>query len=451
MALTRLKYLLVTLILLLAAFSYGYNDFLIKRLLELEKQSVELWARAIEFNSLILQDETDQALSDAIKLIDNQVGKSHSRDESTVYQTLSELLRKVENGRNSFDFVTSELIIKERVRVPMVVVDEAGEIVASRFVEDIQLTAEFVDKLAGIHEPIEILIGSRENPETQYVYYGESNLVSTLRYFPYIQFGFILLLIGIGYTSYRSIINSEQSNLWVGMTKEAAHQLGTPLSGMYGWIELLRDKLQTGSKSQDEGGIGELSDIQRSEGHRSWEKELEILSELEQDVHRLSTVADRFNKIGSSTDLHPTLLKEHLEQSVQYMRRRLPKTGIDIILTFSDQLDEKFRKPALNPVLFQWVIENLIKNAADASSKTIELIVGGESDHLIIDVMDDGSGIDKKLWKEIFRPGYSTKKRGWGLGLTLTKRIVEQYHKGKILVLRSEPGKGTTIRILIPV
>jgi signal transduction histidine kinase len=313
----------------------------------------------------------------------------------------------------------------------MVVVDEEGQIVASRYVEEEQLTPEFVRSLAQVHEPILIEVGSKDSPETQSVYYGESNLVVTLRYYPYIQFGFILLLIGIGYTSYRSIVNSEQSNLWVGMTKEAAHQLGTPLSGMYGWIELLKDRISSSDESR--------------------KKELEILAELEQDVQRLSTIADRFNKIGSTPELRPTPLKEHLAQSVEYMRRRLPKTGTQVELNFSESLAEKFLNPSLNPVLFQWVVENLIKNAADATASKIELLVSHDPNHLLIDVIDNGSGIEKKYWDEMFRPGYSTKKRGWGLGLTLTKRIVEQYHGGKIGVMRSELGKGTTIRISLPV
>lgn len=432
MALTRLKYLLIACILLFAGLSYGYNDFLINRLLELEKQSVELWARAIEFNSLRVHEDSDQALVNAMNLLDNEAERVSNRENTATLQTLSDLLQQVEKGRTSFDFVTTELIIKERVRVPMIVVDQSGDIVASRFVEEADLNPELVNSLARIHDPIVIQLGSKENPSTQSVYYGESNLVSTLRYYPYIQFGFILLLIGIGYTSYQSIVSSEQSNLWVGMTKEAAHQLGTPLSGMYGWIELLKQRIQ--SKEQ-----------------RSQEKEMEILSELEQDVNRLTTVADRFNKIGSSADLQPTSLKEHLDQSVQYMRRRLPASGIRITVNYKEQLPEKFLHPALNPVLFQWVVENLIKNAADASAKQIQLWVSSDSNRLLIDVKDDGSGIEKKYWDEIFRPGYSTKKRGWGLGLTLTRRIVEDYHKGKIQVLKSESGKGTTIRISLPV
>lgn len=431
MALTRLKYVLVILILLLAALSYGYNHFLINRLLELEKQSVELWARAIEFNSLRVHDESSQALSSALQLLEQRNQDGINSEERATNRMLADLLSTVEQGRTSFDFVSTELIIKERVRVPMVVVDEEGQIVASRYVEEEQLTPEFVRSLAQVHEPILIEVGSKDSPETQSVYYGESNLVVTLRYYPYIQFSFILLLIGIGYTSYRSIVNSEQSNLWVGMTKEAAHQLGTPLSGMYGWIEILKDRIS----SSDESRI----------------KELEILTELEQDVQRLSTIADRFNKIGSTPELRPTPLKEHLTQSVEYMRRRLPKTGTQVELNYSESLADRFLNPSLNPVLFQWVVENLIKNAADATASQIELLVSHDPNHLLIDVIDNGSGIEKKYWEEMFRPGYSTKKRGWGLGLTLTKRIVEQYHGGKIGVMRSELGKGTTIRISLPV
>lgn len=431
MALTRLKYLLVALILLLAAVSYAYNDFLIQRLLELEKQSVELWARAIEFNSLRVHDESSEALTSALQLLEKRSSTANNAEERASNRELADLLATVEQGRTSFDFVSTELIIKERVRVPMVVVDEEGQIVASRYVEEEKLTPDFVRSLGEIHEPILIEVGSKENPESQSVYYGESNLVTTLRYYPYIQFGFILLLVGIGYTSYRSIVTSEQSNLWVGMTKEAAHQLGTPLSGMYGWIELLRDRITSTEEPR--------------------KKELEILTELEQDVQRLSTIAERFNKIGSSPELKPTPLKEHLEQSVEYMRRRLPKTGTQVELIYEEALPKKFLTPSLNPVLFQWVVENLIKNAADATASKIELLVSHDTNQLWIDVVDNGSGIEKKFRDEIFRPGFSTKKRGWGLGLTLTKRIVEQYHGGKIWVLRSEAGKGTTIRISLPI
>lgn len=253
-------------------------------------------------------------------------------------------------------------------------------------------------------------------------------MIQYLRFFPYVQFGILALLIGVGYTTYRSITRSEQSNLWVGMTKEAAHQLGTPLSSIYGWIQLLKDQ----NSDNDEN--------------------LKIAGEIENDATRLKGIAERFNKIGSQPELKELCPEPIIDQVITYMERRMPKLGKTIEVRKSIGTDEKVM---LNPELFQWAIENLIKNSMDAINKSAEdpyvsIMVIKDGNQLLIDIQDSGSGIDRKYIKEIFKPGFSTKKRGWGLGLSLTKRIIEEYHDGKVFVHHTEPGKGTTFRISLP-
>lgn len=414
MAFNRLKIVLVLLVTLIGVGSYVHNDYLIDHVLRQEKQSVELWAKAIEYNSRRLQDPVLMGLGETIQTLQESPGT-----DSDVLR----ILREVQASAGESDFVTSELIIKERVRLPMVVVDERGAITASRHVEPEELTPELVAQLADVHPPIEIQLGAGDQAETQYVYYGESRMVRLLRYFPYFQLGFVALLVGVGFTGYRSILKSEQSGLWVGMAKEAAHQLGTPLSGMYGWIELLKGRL-------------------------SGAEEKEIVQELESDVTRLATVAERFNKIGSSPELKPTPLEPILHGITAYMQRRLPSKGLELRV---DPPAEPLPDLLLNRELFEWALENLIKNAADAGSTRIVLCTSRENGKLLLDVTDNGSGISRRYWEEIFRPGHSSKKRGWGLGLTLTRRIVTQYHGGRVAVHASESGVGTTMRITLPV
>lgn len=414
MAFNRLKIVLVLLVTLIGVGSYVHNDYLIDHVLRQEKQSVELWAKAIEYNSRRLQDPVLMGLGETIQTLQESPGT-----DSDVLR----ILREVQASAGESDFVTSELIIKERVRLPMVVVDERGAITASRHVEPEELTPELVAQLADVHPPIEIQLGAGDQAETQYVYYGESRMVRLLRYFPYFQLGFVALLVGVGFTGYRSILKSEQSGLWVGMAKEAAHQLGTPLSGMYGWIELLKGRL-------------------------SGAEEKEIVQELESDVTRLATVAERFNKIGSSPELKPTPLEPILHGITAYMQRRLPSKGLELRV---DPPAEPLPDLLLNRELFEWALENLIKNAADAGSTRIVLRTSRENGKLLLDVTDNGSGISRRYWEEIFRPGHSSKKRGWGLGLTLTRRIVTQYHGGRVAVHASESGVGTTMRITLPI
>jgi len=285
-----------------------------------------------------------------------------------------------------------------------------------------------VQKLKDTNPPIEIIIGDENTLISQFVYYGESQTVQLLRFFPYFQIAIMALLLAIGYTTYRSLKYTEQSNLWVGMAKEAAHQLGTPISSLFGWIELFKE-----DHSKDEGAS-------------------KLITEIENDVVRLKGVAERFGKIGSAPELIPMEIEPIFGDVISYLERRLPQLGKAVVV--EKKLTAK-GLVALNPELFQWAVENLVKNAMDALKKTkseafIRISSYKRDGSIYIDINDSGSGIEAKNTKNVFRPGFSTKKRGWGLGLSLTKRIIEDYHNGKVFVHQTELGKGTTMRIILP-
>jgi signal transduction histidine kinase len=419
----RIKIILVVLLVLLAGASFIYNQFLLNRIMEQERASIELWAKAFEFNNLPIHERKSRELFSVA---------SELRLYPEVPDSLSRMILEAEAAESQSNFTFEHIIKPDRFEIPVILVDESGFIVHYRNIEDDDVglnREEFIKKYYAYNDPIPILFGEEPNFQRQYVYYGESPTLQLLHYFPYVQFGILALLLGIGYTTYRSITRSEQSNLWVGMAKEAAHQLGTPLSSMYGWVQLLKDR------NQDD------------------EDALSIVYEIENDVTRLKGVAERFNKIGSKPELKKTSLEPIIDDVLAYMEKRLPQFGKHIELRKSI---ESKAKPDLNPELFKWAIENLVKNSMDAMKDTknkawVAIRVTQDANQVRIDVEDTGSGIDRKLVNEIFKPGYSTKKRGWGLGLSLTKRIIEEYHNGKIFVLSTEVNKGTTIRVVLPV
>ena len=257
-----------------------------------------------------------------------------------------------------------------------------------------------------------------------FVHYGESKLITRLRLLPYIEIAVVALWILIGYISFSYIKRSEQSSIWVGMARETAHQLGTPISSMMGWVELL--KHQTGSSNATVD---------------------ETLHDMDNDLQRLQKIASRFSRIGSKPDLKDENLVEVVEKVIQYFQRRIPQTGKKV------QLSLEYKSPItaqINSELFEWVIENLVKNGLDAietGSGRIKIALAERQNSVTIDVTDTGKGIDVPYRKEVFRPGFSTKKRGWGLGLSLSQRIIETYHKGKLTLKDSKPGIGTTFRI----
>lgn len=276
-----------------------------------------------------------------------------------------------------------------------------------------------IHKMDEENRPIKVSLGP---VVLNYVHYGESSMVTQLRFVPYVEFGIAGLFILIGYIAFSYIKRSEQSNIWVGMARETAHQLGTPLSSLMGWMELLK------------------SDVDQN-------RKAEIIGDMEQDLGRLNKVAMRFSKIGSLPELRKMHVADIVENVFAYFIKRIPQTGkkVDLVVTGDRTLCAMF-----NPELFEWVLENLIKNALDAMEDkegriTVNLLK--EDKFVAIDIGDTGKGIDMKFRQDIFRPGYSTKKRGWGLGLSLARRIVETYHEGQIFLKDSKSGKGSTFRI----
>lgn len=267
--------------------------------------------------------------------------------------------------------------------------------------------------MAQANPPIEVQLAGRGR---NYIFYQESRVITQLRYFPYVQFGIIGLFLLVSYALFSLFRNAEQNQVWVGMAKETAHQLGTPLSSLMAWMELLQ------ASSADPAAI----------------------TEMRKDVARLEMITERFSKIGSTPELVPEPMEQALRDTVQYLRPRLPsRVRIDV------HVDAPGLTVPLNRALFSWVLENLIRNAVDAMEGEggITITLEQEAHEVHVDVADTGKGIPASKLKTVFQPGYTTKKRGWGLGLSLTKRIVESYHKGRIFVKRSAAGKGTTFRI----
>ena len=262
--------------------------------------------------------------------------------------------------------------------------------------------------------PIEI-----ELPDegTRYIFYEESTLSKELRYYPYLELGVISLFILLAYYLFNSARKSEQNRVWVGLAKETAHQLGTPLTSLMAWVEYLKSK------------------------------NVELTDEMEKDVKRLETITSRFSKIGSTPQLEPYDMMDELEETKDYIRTRSSEK-VKFDLTVAPNTDTV---ALLNPPLFSWVIENLFRNAIDAMSGqgAISIDVSRQANTIIVDITDTGKGIPKGKFKTVFEPGYTTKSRGWGLGLSLCKRIIEDYHGGKITVKNSEINKGTTFRIVL--
>jgi len=275
--------------------------------------------------------------------------------------------------------------------------------------------------------PIQNPFPSEGGPILGYLYYGDSNLITQLIWLPYVEIGVVGLFLLITYLGFSSIKRSEQQFIWVGMAKETAHQLGTPLSSLMGWTELLK------------------SDMSKENIHNS-------IPEMENDIRRLYKVTARFSQIGSQADLKKQKLLPILSDVIDYFQKRLPHMGkrIEIIERFLEDPEVY-----INRDLFEWVIENLIKNSLDAIEKemgVIEITVGlldDKKNKIYIDIRDNGKGITIQDRRLIFKPGYSTKKRGWGLGLNLSKRIIENYHHGKLIIKETKIGEGTCMRVTI--
>lgn len=280
-------------------------------------------------------------------------------------------------------------------------------------VKDKNKLKQLLRSLKNQNEPI---VTQDDKGQDNFLYYGDSPLLNKLKYYPVALLLIIFLFAAVVYNFYRSTKMATQNKLWAGMAKETAHQIGTPLSSLIGWLEIMK------ADNVDETTV----------------------SEIEKDINRLQTITDRFSKIGSEPILENRNIIEETEQSFDYLKSRFSNQ-----VTFSFKAPEKVIMVSLNPILHSWTVENLVKNAIDAmkgrGKLAVEII---EENNLVkILVTDSGKGIPKKEFKKVFEPGFTTKKRGWGLGLSLTKRIVEEYHKGKIKVLNSEINKGTTMQV----
>ncbi len=320
---------------------------------------------------------------------------------------------------NLEDQLSTELAIVENSKIPVISVGETGKIFDSRnYPEGADIEKELEKIKANGAPPI------KGEGYAALIYYKNTRLLTLLQYFPLIQ---VLLLLGfilVGYLAFSSARRSEQNRVWVGMAKETAHQLGTPISAIIAWLEHL--KLSKGS------------DVET----------MEIVKELENDVERLNLVADRFSKIGSEPKLDQIDLVEELDKCRVYMQKRASKKTV---FDFPN-VDDVSLFGKINPPLFDWVVENLLRNALDAMDGTgkITAKIYEESEFIVIDISDTGKGIPSSKLKTVFQPGFTTKKRGWGLGLSLAKRIIESYHSGKIFVKSSILNEGTTFTIKLP-
>ncbi|HNC38042.1 MAG: HAMP domain-containing histidine kinase [Chitinophagaceae bacterium] len=318
----------------------------------------------------------------------------------------------------------ASMILTENISIPIIETNERDSIItfvnldSSKAANDLEYVKKKLKQFKSLHAPVDWTAPNDSSLHNRY-YYGDSKLLKEVRYYPLIQLCIVALFIIITIFSIRSSFRSTQNQVWAGMAKETAHQLGTPVSSLEGWVEMLKDK------SVDQ----------------------KIVQELEKDVDRLRLVSDRFGKIGSSPHLELTNLVTQVSRMMDYMRKRA--TGK---ILFEMKSGKKETIMALvSPPLFDWVIENLLKNALDAmeGKGSIIVTIADEEHKVCIDISDTGKGIARKNIPLLFKPGFTTKKRGWGLGLSLSKRIIEQYHKGEIFVKQSEVGKGTTFRIVL--
>jgi signal transduction histidine kinase len=316
------------------------------------------------------------------------------------------------------------LIIPENKTIPIIVTNEKGEIVTSSNLDSAKVAADAgyvhaqLKQFKSQNTPIE-WVNPLDSSQRDYYYYGHTSLLNEVEYFPLIQLFIVALFIIITIIAISTRATSTQNQVWAGMAKETAHQLGTPISSLEGWVEMLKENASNDS----------------------------ITPELKKDVDRLKLVSDRFGKIGSKPQLEPNNIVEETGKMVEYIRKRA--TGkVQFIL---NHYEMPVIIAAISPPLFDWVIENLLKNALDAmdGKGVITIDIKDNPKDIFIDVSDTGKGISAANISKVFKPGFTTKKRGWGLGLSLSKRIVEQFHNGKLFVKQSEPGKGTTFRIIL--
>jgi signal transduction histidine kinase len=344
--------------------------------------------------------------------------------ESRQIQLLSSALEYAAKTSENLTFINQE-IIQQNYSIPIIMVDSDGTPLEFRNIrfkknatarDSSKVLEKELQEMQEEYEPIYL-----EEADIR-VFYRNSELLTNLRFYPYVQLAVILIFGALAYALFNQSKIAEQNRVWAGLTKETAHQLGTPIASLMAWIDYLRNS-------------------------PVWEENKEIIQEMDKDVVKLRMVTERFSSIGSKPVIQPENLYEVIEETITYLRPRI-STKVEMrINADSKDLDAMMNKP-----LFEWVIENICKNAVDAmkGKGTITIDILQDSDkYVLVDITDTGKGIEKRNFRKVFNPGFSTRQRGWGLGLTLAKRIVEGYHGGKIFVKNSEVGKGTTFRIML--
>ena len=340
-------------------------------------------------------------------------------EEKSKMQVWASAMSSIINAAVNEDVALEQEILSSNKTIPVILTDETGSILQENNIKipaNADSLAVLMERVAEMRHKGNVIPIYMDGVGEQYVCYDDSHILIMLSYYPYIQLGVVLLFLVICLVAVVSSKRAEQNRVWVGLSKETAHQLGTPISSLMAWIEVLKDKYPTD----------------------------ELLPDMERDVERLQRVAERFSKIGSNPEHTAEDLVTVIEGAVEYVKRRSP-SKVGYVVNFP-------KRPLLvrmNAPLVEWVIENLCKNAVDAmgGEGVITVTVSHDEQNAYIEVADTGKGLSKSMRKRVFDPGFTTKKRGWGLGLSLAKRIMEEYHKGRIFVKKSAPGKGATFRI----
>jgi len=343
--------------------------------------------------------------------------QTFKHEERVKMEIWAESYKSINNADKNTNVDLPLAVLSKNTTIPIALTTKDGDIInVSNFPEEAQndrnLQQKILNELKSQNAPIEVEFLD----DNQYVYYGNSSLITKLKYYPLALVAILVLFGLLVYSYFRASKMSSENKLWAGMAKETAHQIGTPLSSLLGWIEIMK-----------------LDDMDEN-----------IIGEIQKDVDRLQTIADRFSKIGSEPNLEMLNIVEETKKSFDYLQSRSSKQ-----INFNFETNTDIVNLMLNPTLHSWTIENLVKNAIDAikGKGSIEVEIKNNENTIQILVSDTGKGIPKNQFKKVFEPGFSTKKRGWGLGLSLTQRIVQKYHKGSIRVLKSEIGKGTVFSI----
>ena len=395
---SRWKWYLGIIGIIIVILSTLYTNYLVAQLREQEEKRMELYSRGQEIMGGV---------------------------DTETYNNLPQLIRDLIEKIAVFDS-----------SIPMILTDDHYEIIDARNFWRLDSTVATSSDTAYIKNILNQLILEKRQPVLvkddlgmiiNKIYFDDSHVLTLLKYYPVFQFILIGLFIGFGYLGFSSARRSEQNRVWVGMAKETAHQLGTPIAAILGWIEHLRTSHEDDEMTQD------------------------VVNELQNDVDRLTLVADRFSKIGSDPELMPTNMFEAIERCRIYMQKRAPRK---VIFNFPNlEAPPQYAGVKMNDHLFDWVIENLLRNAIDAMENgkgQLTAKIYEDQQWVCVDIHDTGQGIPHSKFKTVFQPGFTTKKRGWGLGLSLAKRIIENYHGGKIFVKDSTVGKGTTFTIKLP-